>query len=51
MILSSKLANYDVGLYKSKTEQRPHKVSFFVEKDSASRVIEDLSECLEKRGV
>lgn len=35
----------------SPTEQRPHKVSFFVEKARASEVIKVLSERLEKRGL
>ncbi|KAJ4720516.1 Sucrose-phosphatase [Melia azedarach] len=35
----------------SKTEQRPHKVSFSVEKTKASAVMKTLSERLEKRGL
>lgn len=35
----------------SETEQRPHKVSFFIEKDKAPQVVNALSECLEKRGL
>lgn len=32
-------------------DQRPYKVSFFVDKASASRIIHDLSELLGDRGV
>lgn len=35
----------------SETEQRPHKVSFYVKKEHAQEVIKDLSGRLEKRGV
>ncbi|KAJ0045152.1 hypothetical protein Pint_05748 [Pistacia integerrima] len=35
----------------SETEQRPHKVSFFIEKSKASAVMKALSEHLEKRGL
>lgn len=35
----------------SETEQRPHKVSFYVDKDKARGVTKALSELLEKRGV
>ncbi|XP_022150700.1 sucrose-phosphatase 1-like [Momordica charantia] len=33
------------------TEQRPHKVSFYIDKDEAPKVVNALSECLEKRGL
>lgn len=32
-------------------EQRPHKVSFYIEKDKAEKVMKPLSENLEKHGV
>ncbi|XP_038697619.1 sucrose-phosphatase 1-like isoform X3 [Tripterygium wilfordii] len=35
----------------SETEQRPHKVSFYVDKDKAQAVMKGLSELLEKRGL
>ncbi|XP_010268155.1 PREDICTED: sucrose-phosphatase 2-like [Nelumbo nucifera] len=35
----------------SETEQRPHKVSFYIQKDKAQEVIKVLSERLEKRGL
>ncbi|XP_020209464.1 sucrose-phosphatase 2 isoform X3 [Cajanus cajan] len=35
----------------SETEQRPHKVSFYLEKGKAPNVMQALSKCLEKRGV
>lgn len=40
-----------VGLLQSETQQRPHKVSFFVEKVKALEIMSFLSEHLEKRGV
>ena len=35
----------------SEADQRPHKVSFYIEKDKAEEVMKALSENLEKRGV
>ncbi|XP_022945512.1 sucrose-phosphatase 1-like [Cucurbita moschata] len=35
----------------SETEQRPFKVSFFIEKDKGPQVADALSDCLEKRGL
>ncbi|CAJ2673531.1 unnamed protein product [Trifolium pratense] len=35
----------------SETEQRPHKVSFYLEKGKASKVVQALSKCLENRGL
>lgn len=39
------------AVMQSETEQRPHKVSFYVDKDKARDVMRALSELLEKRGV
>lgn len=38
-------------MVQAETEQRPHKVSFYVEKDKAKHVTETLSKVLEGRGV
>lgn len=35
----------------SETEQRAHKISFYVDKEKAQHVMKVLSETLEKRGV
>uniref|UniRef100_A0A1D1Z492 Sucrose-phosphatase n=1 Tax=Anthurium amnicola TaxID=1678845 RepID=A0A1D1Z492_9ARAE len=37
--------------FQSETEQRPHKVSFYVQKEHAKDVMKSLSTCLEKRGL
>ncbi|RVW89702.1 Sucrose-phosphatase 2 [Vitis vinifera] len=39
------------AVMQSETEQRPHKVSFYVDKDKARDVMRALSELLEKRGL
>lgn len=39
------------GLLQSETEQRPHKVSFYVDKSKAETVTKQLSEILKNRGV
>ncbi|KAL9319021.1 hypothetical protein ACSQ67_015538 [Phaseolus vulgaris] len=40
-----------VCIYLSETEQRPHKVSFYLEKGKAPNIVKALSNCLEKRGL
>lgn len=35
----------------AETEQRPHKISFYVDKEKAQQVTKKLAEILEKRGV
>lgn len=50
MVLVSEL--YDIcDIMQSSTEQRPHKVSFYVQKGQAEEVMKSLSERLVKRGV
>lgn len=39
------------GVMQPETEQRPHKVSFYVQNDKAHEVSSALSECLVKHGV
>lgn len=39
------------GLLQAETEQRPHKISFFVETIKALEIIKTLTELLENRGV
>ena len=38
-------------MVQAETEQRPHKVSFYIKKNEAQHVMEALSKSLEKRGV
>lgn len=42
---------YYLGVMQPETEQRPHKVSFYVQKDKAQEVAKALSECLREHGV
>uniref|UniRef100_A0A6N2LS77 Sucrose-phosphatase n=1 Tax=Salix viminalis TaxID=40686 RepID=A0A6N2LS77_SALVM len=50
-IVTEETAQFPELTPQSETEQRPHKVSFFVEKIKALKVIRFLSERLEKRGM
>ncbi|OVA07209.1 Sucrose-phosphate synthase [Macleaya cordata] len=50
-IVTEETAKFPELTLQSETEQRPHKVSFFVEKDKAQGVMKALSERLEKRGL
>ncbi|KAI5578151.1 hypothetical protein BDE02_08G010100 [Populus trichocarpa] len=50
-IVTEETAQFPELTPQSETEQRPHKVSFFVEKIKALKVIRSLSERLEKRGL
>ncbi|KAJ6909021.1 sucrose-phosphatase 2-like isoform X1 [Populus alba x Populus x berolinensis] len=50
-IVTEETAQFPELTPQSETEQRPHKVSFFVEKIEALKVIRSLSERLEKRGL
>ncbi|GLT88695.1 hypothetical protein SLE2022_067100 [Rubroshorea leprosula] len=50
-IVLEETAKFPELIPQSDTEQRPHKVSFFVEKAKSSEVIKLLSEHLEKRGL
>lgn len=42
---------YNLNAFQAESEQRPHKVSFYVEKDKAQEVMKALAELLENRGV
>ncbi|KAM7476899.1 hypothetical protein LguiB_024142 [Lonicera macranthoides] len=50
-IVVEETAKFPELTLQSETEQRPHKVSFFVEKDKASKVIRALSERLKMPGL
>ncbi|GAB4836204.1 Pre-mRNA-splicing factor spp2 [Ancistrocladus abbreviatus] len=50
-IVTEETAKFPELVPQSETEQRPHKVSFFVEKNKASDVIKALRERLEQRGL
>lgn len=50
-IVTEETAQFPELTPQSETEQRPHKVSFFVDKIKALKVIRSLSERLEKRGM
>uniref|UniRef100_A0A2P2M9L5 Sucrose-phosphatase n=1 Tax=Rhizophora mucronata TaxID=61149 RepID=A0A2P2M9L5_RHIMU len=50
-IVSEEASKFPELTLQSETEQRPHKVSFYVNKDKAQTVITALSEILEKHGL
>ncbi|XP_077225856.1 sucrose-phosphatase 1-like [Tasmannia lanceolata] len=50
-IVTEETASFPQLKFQSETEQRPHKVSFYVEKEHARQVMKDLSARLEKRGL
>ncbi|XP_061354878.1 sucrose-phosphatase 1-like isoform X1 [Gastrolobium bilobum] len=50
-IVIEETAKFPELIFQSETEQRPHKVSFYLEKGKASTVMQALSKCLEKRGL
>ncbi|KAK9283513.1 hypothetical protein L1049_011759 [Liquidambar formosana] len=50
-VVTEETAKFPELTLQSETEQRPHKVSFYVEKVKALEVMEALSGCLEKRGL
>ncbi|XP_057430467.1 sucrose-phosphatase 1-like isoform X3 [Lotus japonicus] len=50
-IVVEETAKFRELVSQSDTEQRPHKVSFYLEKGKASKVMQALSNCLEKRGL
>ncbi|KAI4347729.1 hypothetical protein L6164_008513 [Bauhinia variegata] len=50
-IVTEETAKFPELTLQSETEQRPHKVSFYVEKTKASEVMQALSKNLEKRGL
>ncbi|XP_059649315.1 sucrose-phosphatase 2-like isoform X2 [Cornus florida] len=50
-IVTEETAKFPELTFQSETEQRPHKVSFFVGKEKALKIIKALSESLVKRGL
>ncbi|KAJ8630918.1 hypothetical protein MRB53_024241 [Persea americana] len=50
-IVTEEAAKFPQLKFQSETEQRSHKVSFYVDKGHAQEVIKALSDCLEKRGL
>ncbi|KAK7279080.1 hypothetical protein RJT34_24124 [Clitoria ternatea] len=50
-IVMEETAKFPELTFQSETEQRPHKVSFYLEKGKAPNVMQALSKCLEKRGL
>ncbi|KAJ7974831.1 Sucrose-phosphatase [Quillaja saponaria] len=50
-IVIEETAKFPELIPQSETEQRPHKVSFYVEKESASEVMSSLSKSLKERGL
>ncbi|OVA07208.1 Sucrose-phosphate synthase [Macleaya cordata] len=50
-IVTEETAKFPQLTLQAETEQRPHKVSFYVDKDKAQEAMKALSELLEKRGL
>ncbi|KAL0344864.1 UNVERIFIED_CONTAM: Sucrose-phosphatase 2 [Sesamum radiatum] len=50
-IVSEETSKFPELTLQSETEQRPHKVSFYVQKDKAQEIMKALSTSLEKRGL
>ncbi|KAL6988161.1 Pre-mRNA-splicing factor spp2 [Sarracenia purpurea var. burkii] len=50
-IVTEETSKFSELTLQAETEQRPHKVSFYVKKDNAQEVMKALSEQLEKRGL
>ncbi|EOY08562.1 Sucrose-6F-phosphate phosphohydrolase family protein isoform 3 [Theobroma cacao] len=50
-IVTDETSKFSELTLQAETEQRPHKVSFYVDRTKAQTVMKELSECLEKRGL
>ncbi|XP_022766911.1 sucrose-phosphatase 2-like isoform X2 [Durio zibethinus] len=50
-IITEETSKFSELTLQAETEQRPHKVSFYVDKTKAQIVMKELSDCLEKRGL